>query len=305
MFFLLLTGAVLYGLSQILWRGKRSNLFTTKLLQVDTTLLERIVLHTSYGVFSLDREPGGWIASKNTLHLPAEPHAVNELLGALSGGFHTTGIVSQQEETWGNYGVAKGQGVRVQLYRAKAPVEDFVLGKGASATTFLRFAHQQSVYEMGGINLDIISRDFAAYRSPALLELKADEQITAFEWQIADTLLRFSKSEKGWFCNDSIVLDANKVAKYLGGLRQVSSHTFADDFDEVEAERYAFRTLAFTSNRTEEPYVVECFRDTLSRPVYFFRAGSQTEVFFAEDSTGLYRRLFKDLKDLITATHRQ
>lgn len=297
--FLLLTAGALYGLGRLLWPGQRSNFFTTELVQVDTASLDRIVLHRNGNVFSLKREQEGWIASKGAMHLPAVQSVVDELLGALSGAILTHGMVAQNPEDWGKYGVGENQGVRVQLYQSKILQEDFVLGGVSDAATFLRFSGQRSVYEVEAMPLDLIGRDYSAYRNPNLLELSEGEQITAFEWQFPDTLYAFSRSGNNWVCNN-IALDSAKVAHYLGGLRHIASRTFADDFDEVEAGRFAFRTLSITSNRAEAPYTIECFRDTLSRPVYFFRSGSQAEVFFAEDSTGLYRRMFKNLTDLIT-----
>jgi len=302
--FLLLTAGALYGVGRLLWPGQRSNFFTTELAQVDTASLNRIVLYHSGNTFSLKREQEGWIASKGSMHLPAVQQVVNELLGALSGAIRTHGMVAQSPEAWGKYGVGEGQGVRVQLYQSKVLLEDFILGGQPGAATFLRFSGQRSVYEVEDLPFDLIGRDFAAYRNPDLLKLSEGEQITGFEWQFPDTVYAFSKSGTNWFCNN-LALDSAKVLRYLSGLRHISSKTFANDFDEVEAGRYAFSTLNLMSNQTEEPYTIECFRDTLRKPVYFFRSGSQAEVFFAEDSTGLYRRLFKNLTNLITETSRQ
>jgi len=302
--FLLLTAGALYSVAQLLWPGPRSNLFSTELAQVDTTSLDRIVLHTGGSTFSLKREQEGWIASKGALHLPAVQAVVNELLGALSGVILTHGIVTQNPGEWRKYGVDETQGVRVQLYKSKVLQEDFILGGQPGAAAFLRFSEQRVVYGVEALPLELIGRDFAAYRNPDLLKLAEGEQIIAFEWQFPDTGYVFSKSGGNWLCNNT-ALDSAKVARYLSGLRQISSRTFADDFDEAEAGRYSFSTLMLMSNQREEPYTVECFRDTLSKPVYFFRSGSQPEVFFAEDSTGLYKRLFKNLTDLITETSRQ
>lgn len=302
--FLLLTAGVLYGVGRLLWPGQRSNFFTTELAQVDTASLDRIVLHHGGNAFSLKREQEGWIASRGAMHLPAVQLVVNELLGALSGAIQTHGMVAQSPEAWSKYGVGERQGVRVQLYKSKVLLEDFVLGGQPGGATFLRFSGQRSVYEVEELPLDLIGRDFDAYRNPDLLKLSNGEQITSFEWQFPDTVYTFSKSGNAWFCNN-LALDSVKVLRYLNGLRHISSKTFADDFDEVEAGRYAFSTLNLTSNRAEVPYTIECFRDTLRKPVYFFRSGSQAEVFFAEDSTGLYRRLFKNLTDFITETSLQ
>jgi|APTNR8051073442_1049403.scaffolds.fasta_scaffold00322_15 hypothetical protein len=302
--FLLLTGGALYGVGRLLWPGQRSNLFTTELARVDTASLDRIVLHHSGSTFSLKREQEGWIASKGTMNLPAVQVVVNELLGALSGAIQTHGMVTQDPGAWRKYGVADDQGVRVQLYKSKVLLEDLILGGQPGVATFLRFSGQRSVYAVEDLPLDLIGRDFAAYRNPDLLKLVEGEQIMAFEWQFPDTTYAFVRSGNNWVCNN-LALDSSKVVRYLSGLRHITSRTFADDFDEVEAGRYAFSTLSITSSRAEEPYTIECFRDTLRKPVYFFRSGSQSEVFFAEDSTGLYRRLFKNLTDLITEPSRQ
>ncbi|NUN99031.1 MAG: DUF4340 domain-containing protein [Saprospiraceae bacterium] len=302
--FLLLTAGVLYGVSRLLWPGKRSNLFTTELIQVDTALLDQLILYSGDHAFSLKREQEGWIASKGTLHLPAVQAAVNELLAGLSGSIQAHGVVTQNPEEWRKYGVEEAGGVRVQLFRSKARKEDFILGGQPGGPTYLRFSGQRGVYEVEPLPLNLIGMDFSAYRNPVLLEIAENEKVVGFEWRFPDTTYAFTKIENNWVCNGT-TLDSSKVTRYLSGLRNLTSRTFADDFDEVEASRYAFCSLHLASNQREEPYTIECFRDSLRKPVYFFRSGMQDEVFFAEDSTGLYRRLFKNLTDFITETSRQ
>ncbi len=303
--FLLLTGASIYGLVRLFWPGERSNAFETELGIVDTAALDRIVLGSHEGVFSLKRASDNWIVSRGAMHLSAVPSAVTALLGALSGPIRTRGLVTQKEEEWSIYGVDEVQGLRVQLYQSGALSEDFILGAGPGAGTFLRFRGQRNTYEIAGFPLDIIGRDYAVYRNPVLLELPSGVRITGIEWQFPDTLFYCSKSQTGWICNNTLVVDSVRVAEYLKGLQLVSSRTFADDFDEVEAGRFAFSTLTLTASEPESSYFVECFRDTLSKPVYYFRSDRQPEVFFAEDSTGLFRRLFKKPTDLITETSRK
>jgi len=300
-FFLLLVALLVYGLSRLLWHGEGTGLIRTELTKVDTSKLDYLVIRRAGESFSLKREPEGWIASKGPLNLPAMQVQVNELLGALSGVVRTNAIVSQNPETWPQYGVDEAHGVRVRLYYRNELVEDFIVGKAG----FMRFGGEQEVYEIEGLSPEMIGRSFNTYRNHEILKLKANEQISAFEWQLPDTLLYFSKTDHRWFCNETVALDSLKVKRYLDGLRNVNALTFADDFDEVEAERYAFRTLKLSGDNLETDYFIECYRDTLRKPPYIFRSSSQPEVFFEEDSTGLYRRLFKELNDLINETARQ
>jgi hypothetical protein len=294
--FLLLVAAVILSRKQF---GKRERSFEAVLIETDTSALSAIVFTPPDGdEFSLTKEANGWIISDGVRSAAASPEPISKLLNALQL-IESRQIASKNRDQWPEYGLSEQQAFRVRLYRGGKVIHDFMLGdegfdpQTQSIFTYLRMTGENTVFVTDGAQMVNIGRDFDSYRHRVLLRMKRDMEVTEFQWANPDTAFAFVRTPAGWVHGDSL-LDSMAVENYLNVMRNISGEQFADDFDEMQAEQYLHKTLTMSGKNIPEPFVIQCFHDSLRRPPFLIRSSQNPRAFFKSDSTDLYRKVFPE-----------
>lgn len=309
--FVLVALLAIYGLSRLL-SGNKETSFRTELIKVDTAAVNSITIDPrgEEPPFTLKKESGQWIATRDALSIKAAQSAVQSLLTNLSL-IKTKHIAAKSEDKWAEYQVADTSGTRVQVYGPGGKLlEDFIIGKfdfqqapGAPQqmqfqqqqpiiTSFIRLSGENETYAVEGMQIISMGQGFDSYRNKDILRMTREMEVTAFEYQLEDTLIRFQKTPEGW-ATDGLMLDSMKVENYLNVLRNLSGTAFADDFDELAAGQLPRQQLSLSGNNIEEPFRVTVYRDTTREKPFVIFSNYNPDAYFASDSSGVYQKLFR------------
>lgn len=302
--FLVLLG--IYGLTKV-FSGKKDQSFKAELIEVDTAAVTQIMINTKgpeSEEITLKKEEAGWIASNGNLNVKAPPSVVSSLLGNLVL-IKTKRIAANKPEKWTDFELEEGQATRVRVYNGEKVLEDFLVGRFSfnqqtrSGISFLRLTGENEVYAVDGFQSLTFGQGFDAYRNKTIVKMKPEMQVTEFSYRQPDTTLNFFLANDTWTVNGEMPLDSTKVGGYLNVLRNISGTEFADDFDELQSSNYEYKTLTIKGNNILDPFVVTCYRDTSREKPYIIHSNVNNEAYFASDSAGVYKRLFKDVADFV------
>ena len=295
----------IYLLSQV-FSNQQERSFKTELIQIDTASVRAITVDpkgADTDPFTLKRENSAWIATKGNINTKASASAVNALLGTLPE-IKTKRIAAKNPEKWAEYEVEEGAGIRIKIEDDKKVLEEFIVGRfsfnqqARTATSFIRLEGEDEVYAVDGLLSMTLGQGFDNYRNKQLLKLQPEMDISEFSYETPEGLFQYTRQDGQWLLNGETALDSAKVSNYLNVLRNISGATFADDFDDVNAEKLKFKTLSAKGNNILEPLVVSCYRDTTRERPFVFQSSQNLEVYFDSDSTGLFDQIFKGLEDL-------
>ena len=301
----------IYGLSK-LFSGNKETTFKTELIQVDTAAVSSITI-TPRGEeppFTLKKESGQWIATRGPLSIKAAQSNVQSLLNNLSL-IKTKHIAAKSPDKWVEYQVTDTSGTHIQIYGDGGELmEDFIIGKfdfqqapGAPQqmpmqqqqpiiTSFIRLNGENETYAVEGMQVISMGQGFESYRNKDIIRMKREMEVTAFEYQLEDTLIQFQKTPEGWAAN-GLPLDSMKVENYLNVLRNLPGTTFADDFDELAASQYPQQQLTLSGNNIQEPFRVTVYRDTTREAPFVISSNYNPDTYFVSDSSGVYQKLFE------------
>lgn len=292
----------IYGVSQ-LTSNKRQSSFDADLITLDTMQVNSVVIKPkgSETEITLKREDDTWLVSNGQLSTEAVPSAVQSILGALTE-IKAQRVVAKKSEKWADYEVDEGNGTRITVYRDEKVLEDFIVGRfsfnqqARSGTSYVRINGEDEVYAVDGFLTLTFSQGFDSYRNKTILKLDAGQEITALRFQYGDTTHSLQKAGDQWQIDDGEPADSAAVVSYLSTLRNLSGVTFADDFDELQANNYRHRSITVTANNTMEPLTINCYLDTTrTEKPFVIRSSQRPDAFFASDTTGVYDRVFKEI----------
>lgn len=305
--FIFLGLLAIYGLSQV-FTGKRTSNFNTELILVDTNQVTQIIINTkppNTEEIMLQREGNNWIVSNGTVNTKAVSSAVQALLSNVQL-IKTKYIAANSEEKWADYEVGEQQGTRVQVFAGEQLLEDFIAGRFAfdqqaqTGTSYLRLTNGKEVYAVDGFQTLTLGQGFNAYRDRTLADFAPTVTFDQLTLQKADTTLTFTKTAENWMYGDQ-VLDSMKVENYLQEFKMLKGDTFADDFDEIQAPNFRIGGLSLSSSALADKLSIEIYQDSTRVNPFVFRSSQNPEAWFDSDSTGLFRKLMKDLPDFLPA----
>lgn len=294
---------VIYGITR-LGSNKREGSFDANLITLDTTQINNIVIKTKgeENEISLKREGDAWLVSNGQISTQAVPSAIESILGNLAN-IQTTRIATKDAEKWKDYEVEDENGTRIKVYQDNKLLEDFIVGRfnfnqqTRSGTSYVRLADKNEVYAVDGFLTLTFGQGFDSYRDRSILKLPPEQEIVGLSFQAPEASYQLGKLGDQWQINGTEPADSAAVASYLNVLRNVSGNTFADDFDGLKASEYAFRSVAITANNSSQPHIINCYLDTTRTEPFIINSSQHPDVFFASDTTGVYERVFKDVKE--------
>lgn len=316
LFLILLAFLAIYGLSR-LFSGNKETTFRAELIKVDTAAVSSITIDPrgEEPPFTLKKEAGQWIATRDALNIKAAQGAVQSLLNTLSL-IKTKHIAAKSQEKWAEYQVLDSTGARIQVFgEGGKAMENFLIGKfdfqqapGPQGmpmqqqqpiiTSFVRLEGESEIYAIDGMQIFGLGQRFDDYRNKDLIRMKREMEVTAFTYQLGDSLIQFGKRPEGWFAGSQL-LDSMKVENYLNILRNLPGSEFADDFDELNAGQYPRQQLTISGNNMEEPFLVTVYQDTTRGKPFVIRSSYNTDTYFASDSSGIYSKLFRPVEEFL------
>ena len=302
--FLLLVALVLIYIGAQFLGGREVRTFKSEIVTVDTSQVTTISLSpksAQQAEIRLQKQSDGhWQVSKGSISAAADPNAVASLLGAMTL-IKAKRVAAKKEEKWKDYEV-DDSGSRVKVYKGEELLADFVVGRFSfdqmtrSGTSFVRLEEQPEVYAVDGFLSLSFNQDMAAYRVKTILNT-ASASINQILLQADGTQYQIAKNMDGqWLLNGTSKLDSADVAQYINGLATISGTEFKDDFDANQGGAPE-KVLQLSGDNMAPVSVSTYYQEGAEKP--FIIKSSMNEAYFASDSSGVYKKLFQSLSELL------
>ena len=181
---------------------------------------------------------------------------------------------------------------------------DFIAGRFAfdqqaqTGTSYLRLTNGKEVYAVDGFQTLTLGQGFNAYRNRTISNFAPNVTFDELTLQQIDTAFTFSKASGTWMYGDQ-VLDSMYVEMYIEQFMSLTGDTFADDFDEIQAPSFRIGGLSLGGTAMTDNFSIEIYQDTTRINPFVFRSSQNPEAWFDSDSTGLFRKLVRDLPDFL------
>lgn len=289
---------LLYGLNR-LTQPPRGDDFSTQLFRIAPGDVTTIVMESrAHGDITLTRTAEKWIASDGRRSTPVAPQAMEALLANLNQ-VRTLRIEASREDQWPDFHLHDEKATQVRVLAGSKVLANFFIGHyrkapaGQGLTTSIRLNSQAEVFAVEGLQPQLFTRSFEQYRNRQVLLAAPELHVTRFELMVADTLVfSFAPTAGQWWVNGQDSVPTEVVSRYLKGLQALQAEAFADDFDEVQKERFLHQVLHLYGPGGQEAISIACYRDSTRQVPYILWSAQQPSAWFASDTSGLYGSLF-------------
>ena len=287
----------IYLMTQLFGGQKETSIDRSALL-IDTSSISKLIIHpksSSDEVFSIERNDGDWVITKDDLAPSVNTYAVQSLLRTLSG-ISIERLVSKSEDRWQDYEVTEENSTRIEVFEGTKKVKDLVIGRfnfnqaTRSATSYVRLFDEKDIYSVDGFLSMTLGQEFDNYRDKALVNFSKEELnhilISSDQQEIP-----FKLDGNDWVSNEGKV-DSSGMASYLNSLSGLQGSTFYDNGDIGSmplAHRVTFTTVKDQKNievRTKDGQ-------------FIINSSDNPEAYFSSDSSGVYQRIVGDLLELV------
>ena len=284
------------------FRGDKTESFSSQLVSIDTSAINRIILNprsTAGSEITLTKSGGAWIASNGTISAKSPAQSVRPLLEAMVD-ISADRIVSKSREDWPTYEVDE-TGSRVRAYNGEKLLADFVVGAfkfdqaARTASSYVRLSTEDKVFLVNGFLSMQFNRNFDAFRNKSILSLQA-EDLTGVRLVNKGAESAFTRDiDMQWYFAGMESVDSTQFARYVGGLSNVTGNEFAGLTNPGGAPSLS---VEFTGNNFLQPVSVRCYETGDTSKPFIINSSTNPESFFLSDSTGVYSTIFGKLKEI-------
>ncbi|WP_421870031.1 DUF4340 domain-containing protein [Marinoscillum sp.] len=207
----------------------RSESFRSELVTIDNDQVTKVEIFSPSDTTYLMKNGDIWTVNGK---FTADPNSVSSLLNTLKG-IKPSRLASRSEDTWKDFQVDES-GTRVAAYENGNKTLDIILGRfnvegQRSFYSYVRLEEESDVYVAKDFMKMSISTGSEAYRNDDLLKVNKDS-VSSIRFNYPDSAFVLSRQESGWMLDDQPA-DSAAVAKYLQGVRILTSRNFADNPD--------------------------------------------------------------------------
>ena len=135
---------------------------------------------------------------------------------------------------------------------------------------------------------------FEQYRDKKLVNSDATD-LTSLEWENATAFKqKIQKEDNAWYYAGMEAVDSTSFNTYLGGLVNAQGVTFS----ELTSTRglTLAEKLTLYGNNMNEPTIISAFQSPDTIAPFLIHSTANPEALFNSDSTGLYKKIFTDLR---------
>ena len=274
-----------------LFSKKTVRSFTTDIIQIDSTVVDKIVFHNTPPAtpFQLLKSNGSWKVKNDNLEADAMSSTVTALLQNLNS-IKAERPIAKTEDKWAEYEVDDTKGKRIELFNGSKKLEDLVIGRfnfnqqTRSAKSYIRRSNDNNVYVVDGFISMTISQSMDSYRNKKLLSLQSDIQELQLQTETGNSSL---KKENYWLNQSGEVLDSTAMASYTNALKNLTGSTF---YDAGVPSGNPLKQLEIMTSAGEKS-IIKCYSTDGS---FVIHSSQNPESYFSSDSTGVFKSLFLD-----------
>jgi hypothetical protein len=300
--------AIVFGLLILIWiiviisnAGKAERNFKTKLIDVDTSAVTKIVITPkSNGVNTsktvLSKKQGKWfvqVSEKKSVTVPKDK--IDGLLKTLSD-IKIVRLASKSPAKWKQFQVDSAS-TRVQVYDGSDLAADFRVGKlnfkGRNRIyTYMRNNDEEQTYTAEGFLGATFNRSPKSFRNSILLKSNYKNWETLSFNYPADSSYIITAKNNNWYSGNT-KLDSTETVKYLRYLQNLQNSNFIDEFpDSLSNTPVMSLTIRERDGKT---HTIKCYGNSNK---WILESSDNPESYFDGNKNKLRERIFKSEKAL-------
>lgn len=275
-----------------LFNKKTVRSFTTDIIQIDTSAVDRIVFHNPdpNGQFEIAKKGDQWIVKNATVEAEAQINSVRSLLNNLNN-IKAQRPVAKSKDKWAEYEVDEEKGKRIELFSESKSVEDLVIGRfnfnqqTRSAKSYVRRSNDESVYVIDGFISMSINQTMDNYRDQNVFSKNGSE---IAEIKLSSETGQTSATKENYWINQSgEVIDSTGMANYLNALSVVSGSGF---YDNSNLPSTPIKELDIRQENGKNTSI-KCYAGSEG---FIIHSSQNPNSYFRSDSTGIFKTLFQE-----------
>jgi hypothetical protein len=287
---------LIYLLTKLLG-GNRDRSFDPNIVTIDTTTVDRIVIHPAFGgeFFEMQKTGNGWHLKRGADQYQATTTSVRGLLSNLSS-IAADRIVSKNPDRYKDYAVDEDGGTRIEIFAGNRKQSDLVVGRfnfnqaTRSGISYLRKYDDEAVYSVDGFLSMSLSQGPDNYRNKVLTSLNTSD-LTRLTLLDNGSRITITKPDSIWRDPAGMEVDSAMMANYLNTIRSVNGGTFVNARSDV-GER--LKQLTIEGNNLPAPVEIHCYASRDTSHHFVVQASTNQEGYFFSDSSGIYKRFFEE-----------
>jgi Domain of unknown function (DUF4340) len=292
---------LIFGLTQ-LFNTKKDRSFKSELLNVDTSVVNKIVIHAgadNHKETVLNKSvSSGWTATQGQKTVPVVPGTLDGILRELPL-MKIKSIATQSKEKYNEYEISDSIASHIEVFAGSKKVADFYSGKFGfnpqtnSMLSYIRVKEDPNVYATDGFQSMTFNAAFSSFRDKNILKVSAD-QIQKINTISNGNKFDLVRSGSSWILNGNPLKDSTATQNYLNSIQSLSGVDLIDEFSKssspihsavVESAGNSFTVDIYASGDTLKPFIVH--------------SSANQDVYFKEDSSNTYKNLFGGITNLI------
>jgi hypothetical protein len=285
-----------------LLRNNRSASFDPVVVAVDTSQIDRIKFSTggaTQAEFELVRIDSTWEAIQGNIKVKLEPSARKAVLASLAG-LNANRVVTTDASRYPEFEIDDPQASKVIVWQGKKQVAELVIGgfrfnqQAQTASMFVRKSDKPEVYVIDGFTGLALKVRFEQFRDKKVVKSDVAD-LTALEWLNASgSKQKIQKEDGAWYYAGMEALDSAAFNSYLVGLVNAQGTTFSDRTS-TQGLTLAEKLTLFENNMNQ-PTIISAFHSPDTLAPFLIHSSANPDALFNSDSTGLYKKIFTDLR---------
>ena len=292
--------ALIFALTQ-LFNTKKDRSFKSELLKIDTSTVTKILIQSQsdqHKLTTLTRSGvSSWTAAQGAKTVPAIAGSVDAILRELVL-MKVKSIATQSKDRYNEYEISDSIGSHIEVFAGDKKLTDFYTGKFGfvqqtnSMLSYIRMKDDPSVYTIDGFQSMSFNAAFASFRDKTISALSTDpiEKVGIVSNGIKNELL---KSGQAWLLNGLTLIDSTAIQNYINSLQSLNGSELLDEWKASNPIHSA--SLVAGSKSTN----LDLYASGDSLRPFIIHSSANPDVYFKEDSSGVYRTVFTGMLNLV------
>lgn len=274
--------------------------FKEVLVSVDTASVNKLIYYPKGGspVISLQRNGSNWTANNGTKTVDAVSGIIQSMLAPTTE-IKPLQLISKSKEKWADYEVDDASGKKVELYNGDKLLSSFYVGRfnfnqnTKTAKTYMRLSGEDDIYIIDGFLSMTYEKQFDDFRNKNLFNGLNSENITGLKIS-GDVNIGLGKDISGqWIDDEGLTKDSLSVARYIQSLSNARGSEIIDDYS---PHNNLISQINISTKDNINNQNIDIYKEGDNS---FIMKSSSNDVFFKTDSSGIFKSLYLDLKELL------
>jgi hypothetical protein len=299
---IIFVSGIIILLTSYMLRGKRAASFDPQIVAIDTTRIERIQFIAGGAekpTFDLKPVGADWEATQGNIKVKVAHTSMKPILSTLAD-LKAERIVTEDKAKYGEFEIDENQAGQVLVWQDGKQVAELYVGGfrfdqvARTASTYIRKGDKPEVYVVDGFAGMSLKTRFEQFRDKKLVKT-SEEDLTSLEWMGAAGIKQKIQKEEGiWYYAGMEAVDSTKFQNYLTALANAQGADFSD-LTSIQGLTLV-EQLTLYGNNMAAPTTISAYSNQDTLAPFLVHSSANPESIFLSDSTGIYKRIFTDLR---------